>query len=136
MRFRQAMSVLAQAIEAAQTLDSTHSTALCGIIGRIEAPEEWGIQKKRVDPELSFRDNVAKLCIFAGVTPAHCKQLEEHIRIEIGDYAYLHDAWAHNGKFGITRNSYMTDRAAARCKWLRTLGRTAPAKAKEAHEAE
>lgn len=136
MRFRQAMSVLAQAIEAAQSMGSTYSTALCRILARIEDPEGWGLNKSQIDPEINFRHNVAKLCILAGVTREHCKQLEEHIRIEIGDYAYLHDAWAQTGKFGVTRNSHMAKRSAARCKWLRTLGRTAPAKAKEAHAAE
>lgn len=137
MRFRQAMSTIARAIEAVQSIDGTHSTALCGIIRRIEHPEMWedtGAGDSRYD-EFRFRANIAKLCILAGVTNEHCAQLREHIEQATCGYSYITSAWTARREYGLTQYSDLEDQARARCEWLRTLGRTAPAKA-EAHAAQ
>lgn len=125
------MSTIARAIEAAQSIDGTHSTSLCGIISRIENPQTWkGMSKvENINHELRFRDNIAKLCILAGVTKEHCAQLRKHIDRETRDYSYIVSAWAARRQFGMTPLGNIEDEARARCAWLRTLGRTAPAKA-------
>lgn len=150
MRFRQAMSVLAQAMEAASTLHPDASSALCSVIGHFHDlernPGRFGYNKDGVlkdtqtySSTFHWRGAVANLCMLAGVQAWHMRRLDEHINRELRKSphrAYLPGVWHDTGRFGIKLDSeaYRDDARRARCEWLRTLGRTAPAKVKHAAE--
>lgn len=144
MRFRQAMSVLAQAMEAAAKLHGipTGTTpgrpgAMCTLVRRIEQPDVYTLEEPTspTAPDwYKFKDDAARLALFAGVTREHAKQLDAHIVALTRKHAYLPDYWATVGHFGLSWGYTDAQAFDARRAWLRTLGRTAPAKAVHAAE--
>ena len=147
MRFRQACSIIAQAIEAVEKLrpnDSDFDGALCGTIDLAVHPgltEEGAAQHGMF---YEWRLQVARLLRMAGITQEHVDQLRVHIQSELRshpglrtDDARLTTKWQREGKFGLPGPDVIltpAEKRAARCAWLRTLGRTAPAKAVHAPE--
>lgn len=144
MRFRQACSIIAQAIEAVEKLrpnDSDFDGSLCGTLTLAVHPgltEEGEAQHGKF---YEWRLQVARLLRLAGITQEHVNQLSAHIEAELRDgdwhFSYLTSKWQREGEFGLPGpdvNLTQAERRAARCAWLRTLGRSAPAKVKHAAE--
>lgn len=144
MRFRQACSIIAQAIEAVGKLrpnDSGFNGSLCGTIDLAVNP---GLTEEGAAEHGTFfewRLQVARLLRMAGITQEHVDQLRVHIQSELrsdsGRFSYLTSKWQREGKFGLPGPEVTltpADKRAARCAWLRTLGRSAPAKVKHAAE--
>lgn len=119
MRFRQACSTIARALEtlAEGKDEDSYSSALCTLLGYIERPESG------LPGTPTFRQEVAALCRMAGVTAKHVQQLEAHIDSELYGTGcmYLTEKWGVHGSSLVKLH--------ARCAWLRTLGRTKPARA-------
>lgn len=144
MRFRQACSIIAQAIEAVGKLrpnDSDFNGSLCATIDLAVHPgltEEGAAQHGAF---YEWRLQVARLLRLAGITQEHVDQLSAHIKAELRSdsrhFSYLTTKWQLEGKFGLPGPDVCptpAERRAARCAWLRTLGRTAPAKVVHAAE--
>ena len=136
MRFRQAMSILASAMEEATKLYPDVPSDLCSIINWFKVIHDNPLTPAHL-PGSRWRYTVAALCRMAGVTERHMRQLEEHIQEELKpqgcSYAFLTTRWASECRFGLEPNYCSGNKArAARCAWLRTLGRTVPAKVKHA----
>lgn len=144
MRFRQAMSVLAQAMEAAAKLHGIPASytrgrggAMCTLSSRIAEPSAYMLKEPTYSDApawYKFKDDAARLALFAGVTREHAKQLDAHIFELTRKDAYLPDYWAKVGHFGLAWGYTDAQAFDARRAWLRTLGRTAPAKAVHAPE--
>lgn len=141
MRFRKAMSVLAQAMIEAEKLHPDVSSALCAVVVEFEGYTVPGSTQGYADALRLCRDNdgvighsstyywrkaVASLCHVAGVQMWHMKRLEEHIaELLNGTYRVYITAFIMPGEVG-SHDRKAT--LAARVEWLRSLGRTAPAK--------
>lgn len=147
MRFRQACGVLARAIEAAATLGGghAHGYALCGILDRVERLLDGtaDVGRSHTETEHTYvgRPAAARLAVIGGFTKAHAQQLREQIRVALqrrdgSSAGYLSSVWAAQRLFGMRscdpEREYVRKARLARCAWLRTLGRSAPAKAGKA----
>lgn len=140
MRFRKAMSVLAQAMIEAEKLHPDVSSALCAVVGEFEGYTIPGNTRSYAEllrdkglpgvydysNTYYWRKAVASLCHLAGVQMWHMRRLEEHIA----------ELLKGTGRAYITSIIMPEPRAewgqgavlAARVEWLRSLGRTVPAK--------
>lgn len=108
MRFRQACSIIAQAIEAVGKLrpnDSDFNGSLCATIDLAVHPGLTAEGPAAHGEFYEWRLQVARLLRMAGITQEHVDQLREHIQSELrsdyGHFCYLATKWQREGKFGL-----------------------------------
>lgn len=140
MRFRKAMSVLAQAMIEAEKLHPDVSSALCAVVEEFEGytiPHSTcsyaeALREKGQPGVYEYSDTyywrlaVASLCHLAGVQMWHMRRLEAHIEelLKGTGRSYITSIIMPQELGGWDRKAAL----AARVEWLRTLGRTVPAK--------
>lgn len=148
MRFRQAMSVLALAMVEAEKLHPWMASGLCAVasefygrnsdlslVGACSYHYAKGQDWHAYSSTFYWRKAVVDLCKFAGLTDAHFKQLEAQIgRVLKEDEAvsghprgYIIGT-AEVGSPNPASQEFSHDALMLRVRWLRTLGRTKPAR--------
>lgn len=141
MRFRQAYSVLARAIEETQkyqkrTDGSVVTFSLCNLLCVVHEVHQEGAVYHRSMGNLYPNRMAATLAAVGGFTQAHAEELTKHIHAELArrpHSAYLPTVWVELDGAKLPsddHNARVEASAKLRVQWLRTLGRSKPARVK------